>query len=79
MWLPSLTLKVSCFVGWQIVRVTGLVNNVPVHVPLLPLRLCQDFAADAVVAVKAARIAATRLCVVLRLLITCLYMFLCSL
>ena len=63
MWLLRPALKVCCFVDCQVVCATTLVDNVSVNVPLLPVRLCPDFAADAVAAAKAASIAATGYCV----------------
>ena len=39
--------------------VATFVNNVSIHIPLFPVRLGLDFAADAVAAAKAVRIAVT--------------------
>ena len=36
-----------CFIGFQVVRFTALVNKGPAHVPLLPVRLFLDFPSDA--------------------------------
>ena len=48
-----------CFVGYQVVRVTALIYNVPEPVSLLPVRLGLGYAAGAVDATKPVGIAAT--------------------